>query len=321
VKGRGLRRSLPRALAVVFALACIVSLRAEAMRLTVTPLLHAWPLVLCAALLSLGNYLLRILRWRIYLARLGHPLPLTFTALSYTAGFAFTLSPAKLGELLRAQYYERRGVPVPKVAGAFLIERITDLCAATVLAAGIVLESARYHAMFWSAAGLMALALALLASMPWSRLIAAAEAARGVPRPVRTLLATMSGALAASQQLLRPGLVAFGFVAGVLAWGLEGVGLGVLSSAFPASHLARGTAVGIYSVALLAGAVSFLPGGLGGTEAVMTALLTVHGFPLTDSLLLTLVCRLVTLWLAVALGWLAVFLLRDRAQAMVPSWQ
>jgi glycosyltransferase 2 family protein len=71
----------------------------------------------------------------------------------------------------------------------------------------------------------------------------------------------------------------------------------------------------------LAGAISFLPGGLGSTEAVMTTLLAAHGFSLADSIFMTLACRLLTLWLAVVLGWIAVLVLRQRSLAPAVPWQ
>jgi len=54
---------------------------------------------------------------------------------------------------------------------------------------------------------------------------------------------------------------------------------------------------------------------------VMTALFAAQGYALADALLVTLLCRLVTLWLAVALGWAAVWLLRKRSLAVVAPWQ
>jgi uncharacterized membrane protein YbhN (UPF0104 family) len=48
----------------------------------------------------------------------------------------------------------------------------------------------------------------------------------------------------------------------------------------------------------------------------MTALLAAHGFAVGDALLVTIVCRLVTLWLAVLIGWIAIYALRSR---LVPA--
>jgi uncharacterized protein (TIRG00374 family) len=86
-------------------------------------------------------------------------------------------------------------------------------------------------------------------------------------------------------------------------------------------HLDPMTAVGIYAVAVLVGGLSFLPGGVGSTEAVMTTLLATHGYSVSQALLITLTCRLVTLWLAVGLGWIAVFALRQRTAAEATPWQ
>ena len=61
-------------------------------------------------------------------------------------------------------------------------------------------------------------------------------------------------------------------------------------------------ATGFYAVAMVAGALSALPAGLGGTEAVLTGLLVAHGASAATALGITVLARLLTLWLAVALG-------------------
>jgi len=61
-------------------------------------------------------------------------------------------------------------------------------------------------------------------------------------------------------------------------------------------------AIFVYAVSMLAGALSFMPGGLGSTEAVMIALLIWKGMPNPEAIAVTLFFRLVTLWFAVGLG-------------------
>ncbi len=53
---------------------------------------------------------------------------------------------------------------------------------------------------------------------------------------------------------------------------------------------------------MLAGAISSLPGGLGGSEATMIALLSLCGVPLPIAISATVLIRLATLWFAVLLG-------------------
>jgi glycosyltransferase 2 family protein len=315
-----LRGWLAPVVVAAFVLWCALALRRDLTQLSLAPVLRAWDLLLLAALLSLANYALRILRWRSYLARLGHELTLGFSAVSYVAGFAFTVSPGKVGELARARYYRPRGIPVAEVAAAVFVERLVDLLAVVVLAALIVAGAPRYQAAVWGTFCGIAAVLCLLAALPWTRLAAAAGSQAWIPPVLRRPVAAAAGALAAARRLLRVRMLVLGFGLGLLAWSLEGVGLAVLASMF-APHLSLTAVVGIYAVAVLAGVLSFLPGGLGSTEAVMTALLAARGMPLPQAILLTLICRVVTLWFAVALGWLAVWTLRDRAAAPVPSWR
>ena len=53
---------------------------------------------------------------------------------------------------------------------------------------------------------------------------------------------------------------------------------------------------------MLAGALSFMPGGLGGAEAVMVGLLVWAGIGDAEALVATVLIRLSTLWFAVGIG-------------------
>jgi uncharacterized protein (TIRG00374 family) len=337
---RQIRRFGPYLFAGAFAAWCAYSLQGDLAQIALMQVIGSWELVVLAALLSVLNYVLRIVRWRSYLARLGHRMPLRFAALTFTAGFAYTVSPGKLGELVRARYYVPLGIPVSDVAAAFFAERFLDLVAMVALAALLLSASSTYHdTVLASAAGAVCVLLGL-ALLPWAAIAAWVEtwphvsgsrppyppleapkgfdSATRLPKSVRSILASVARALASTRTLLRPGLLVSGFLVGLLAWGLEGAGLAVLSGMFPAVHLEPATAIGIYGAAVLVGGLSLLPGGLGSTEAVMTALLAAHGYPFSQALLITLTCRLVTLWLAVVLGWCALFALRPQAPAVVP---
>jgi uncharacterized protein (TIRG00374 family) len=308
-------------LVAVFAVSCLYGVRGDLAHLSLTPLLRSWDLVVLAAVCSLLNYAFRIVRWQHYLARLGWRLPLGFIGLTYIAGFAFTVSPGKVGEMARARYYSRLGVSLPNVAGAFFVERLMDVMAMLVLAALLATSAPRYHAAMWSAGVMVVTVLVALSATPWGSISRWFETTQRFPRAISRLAAGATRALGAARTLLSPTVLLFGFLLGLAAWGLEGVGFFLLGSMFPAGHLTVTLGAGIYAVAILVGAISFLPGGLGSTEAVMTALLAAQGFAVADALLVTIVCRIVTLWLAVLIGWAAVFALRYRLEPAVSSWQ
>jgi uncharacterized membrane protein YbhN (UPF0104 family) len=105
--------------------------------------------------------------------------------------------------------------------------------------------------------------------------------------------------------LLRPGYLLFGLSLGVLSWGLEGLSLYWIAQEVGV-RISVETGIGIYAIAVLAGVLSFLPGGLGSTEAVMGVLLIAFGADGPAAVAITLLCRIATLWFAVALGGVAV---------------
>jgi glycosyltransferase 2 family protein len=316
-----IRRFLPYVLMAAFAAWCVFSLHGDLAHLSLIQLIGSWDLIVEAALLSMLNYVLRIVRWRAYLARLGHRVPLRFTALTYTAGFAYTVSPGKVGEMVRARYNAPLGIPVSDVAAAFFAERFLDLVAMVALAALLFNASSTYHGtILGGAAGAVCVLLAL-ALLPWASVAASINSANRIPKSIRSVLASVAKALASTRTLLRPGLLVSGFLLGLVAWGLEGAGLALLSGMFPAVHLAPATAVGIYGAAVLIGGLSLLPGGLGSTEAVMTALLASHGYSVGQAVLITLTCRVVTLWLGVLFGWCAIFALRTKTVPAAMPWQ
>jgi uncharacterized protein (TIRG00374 family) len=63
---------------------------------------------------------------------------------------------------------------------------------------------------------------------------------------------------------------------------------------------------------MLVGALSFLPGGLGGTEASMVALLMLNNVAQSQAVAATVLIRLATLWFAVALGVIALSMAERR---------
>lgn len=72
-------------------------------------------------------------------------------------------------------------------------------------------------------------------------------------------------------------------------------------------------AVGIYALSILAGAASFVPGGLGVTEGAMVLLLVATGMDLSTASTAALMVRGLTLWFAVGLGVVSMLMLIQKA--------
>ena len=246
-----------------------------------------------------------------------HRFPMRFLAMTYVAGFAYTLSPGKVGEIVRARYYVPRGVRLSEITAAVFAERLLDIVAMLALASLLLTTATRFSGFLALVAALVVGVLASVSLLPWPAIAQKLAASRRLPTRLRDAMVGLVSTLVSTRPLLRPGMLAAGFAAGLLAWGLEGAGLGLLSTIYPEVQLHLLSAVGVYGIAVLVGGLSFLPGGLGSTEAAMTGLLVTHGYSVSQGILLTLACRLVTLWLGVCVGWIAVLLLRHRSLSPV----
>lgn len=311
--GSGSASSLPRlrSLLLVLLFACVtyLLLAAYANLGAVSRAAAALPAWALAAALSaaLVNYGLHWLRWRAYLRFFGHHLPWRFDLAAYVAGFAFTATPGKAGEAVRALYLKPRGVRYSQTIGACMAERLLDLAAVVTIAGMSLYRFADYG---WVVAVAMVLLVAAFAFLGRSggltALFVRAQQTAG-PR-VAGLLVRGENTAATVPALLRGRLLAIGFITGLCGWLAEASGFWLLAQAADLS-LSWAQAAGIYTLGLLAGALSFLPGGLLTAEVVMLALLAGSGAAQDTALAVILAARACTLWFSIALGLGAVGLL------------
>ena len=104
-------------------------------------------------------------------------------------------------------------------------------------------------------------------------------------------------------------LLAAGFL-GIVGWLAEGYAFQLLL-VWLGADIGLWKAVGIFIFATLAGGLTGAPGGLGGAEAAMVALLLLDGVPLEVAVPATLVIRVTTLWFAIGIG-LLIFPVAER---------
>ena len=265
--------------------------------------LSPWQVAALLAL-SLSNYALRGLRWHLFARRLGLALSPARSLVQFTGGFALSLTPARVGELVRLRWLARRtGAPLDRLAVLPLADRAADLSAmALLVAAGLALSPGRLP----GAAALVppALALAVVATRPALLRRAARLGLRACRGRAPRGFARLSRAGRALGRLTDPGTVAAACALGLAGWLAEGAALHLLLG-WLGVDMAPARAVAIFVLATLAGGLTGLPGGLGGAEAAMLALLALDGVPPGTALAATLVIRATTLWFALVLGALA----------------
>ena len=262
----------------------------------------AWPAFIAALGLAASNYALRFVRWELYLRRQGVRVPIASSAIVFIAGLSLSITPAKLGELVKSYLLrEMHDVPAPKTAPIVVAERVTDLIALLVLAVIGVAAYGVDPTLVIVASGLIAIGLVLLA---WQRPTRALIDLVTSPNRLRRLRAPLHETLVGLSSLCRPLPLTYATAIAIPAWGCECIGFALICNAFPGVHVDIGLATVIYAGTTIAGALSFLPGGLGVTEGAMTLALVRGASKLegATAVAATLLTRLATLWFAVLLG-------------------
>lgn len=266
--------------------------------------LNRVPLGMIFALLGLifATYVLRFFRWQGYLKHMGYRVPAWENFQIFLASFALTASPGKAGESVKSLLLKRYfNIPLaPTLAGLFC-ERFTDALSVGLLVGWGIAAIAEQQR--WMVGGLVGLQLALIGVLQFPQTLeryclgpfSQISRFRPLTNKLRSLLLSTS-------QLLRPKLLVGGTLIALIAWGLEGIGLYFIFQALGATAITPYEAVLIHTASGLIGALSLLPGGIGGMEAAAIGLSLFYGAGRTQAVTAIFLIRLMTLWFAVAIG-------------------
>ena len=243
-----------------------------------------------AAALCLLGYGLRGLRWRLWMAHYGRHFGWLQGLRLYLAGYAFTPTPGNIGEATRGLMLASNPLGARHSLAIFGAERLADLVCLLLLSLPGVVWLASHDGVKNSLTVMLA-----LAALGLVLLIGLAAALRW-QAALRVRFAWLREA--GHCLTVRP-LVWFSLT--LAAWAGQGVAAWLVCRELGVD-ITLITVTGFYAVAMVAGALSALPAGLGGTEAVLAGLLAAHGASAGTALTVTVLIRLLTLWLAVAIG-------------------
>lgn len=319
---RQLRRQLPLWLGVGVAVALAVGVLGDASQVADALARFRWSLLPAILALTLVNYLVRFVKWTIYLRLIGAPpIETGESALLFFSGLSMTITPGKVGEWLKSYLLrERHGVPISVSAPIVLAERLTDGVAMLFLALGGLLAygyGRELLVLIGLAAGGLVVATQIRPLQDWAlRAIARVPALR--PR-----VAHLRAFLESTRRLFGLGPLALAIAMGIVSWGAECVafylvlvGLGV-----PGGLELLLQAAFVLASTTIVGSASMVPGGLAVAEGGIVGMLQVLGITsdLSTAAAATLLIRFGTLWFGVAVGVLALVMLGRRTGGLLAT--
>jgi glycosyltransferase 2 family protein len=254
------------------------------------------PLILILAPL---NYIFRFIKWNYFLKINGiKPDPLVNRYI-FMSGLSMTITPGKVGELLKCYLLkEHIGAPVSQTSSIVLAERVTDGLAMVILFL-IGIMAFPYGRNVVTVAAILLVLLIILFQFEvlfnylldkLSRFTLFRKSAQFFREFFQSARLMFSG---------RSLVFAVGI--GVISWGFEGLIVFLAVKAFGGEISIFGSFF-VIALSSLAGALSFLPGGLGVAEGSIMAVLLLGGISTQVAAATTLLTRFSTLWLGVAIG-------------------
>lgn len=272
--------------------------------------LSGFNLALLPAVLGLVSlsYAGRFVRWLYYLKILKVSVPLRTNAAIFAAGLSMTISPGKLGEVLKSVFVRQAsGAPIARTAPAVIAERATD--GTGMVLWGFIGALALGLSPFWVFVflGVAVFGIAVLRSKKLSLLAERVLLKLPLLDRLAPHLRSFHGA---SNELLGARPLVVGTAISFLSWGLEclGVYLCAVGLGAEAGFL---MVVFVFAVSSLLGVLSMIPGGIGAVEAGLALqFVKLAGMSTGLAGALTFVIRLATLWWATLIGILGLLLVR-----------
>ena len=248
-----------------------------------------------AAGLCLLSYVLRGLRWRRWMAHFDRTFGYVEGLRLYLAGYAFTPTPGNVGEAMRGLLLAKRPLPLLQNLAIFGAERLADLLCLLLLCLPAIAWLLNQTAFGGSPFGMVG----WMTALSFVGLVLCLVLAWVLWQKRQLLLKRFSWLQGAWACLAERSLLWFALT--LTAWAAQGLAMWLICRALDV-HMPLLTAMGFYAVAMVAGALSALPAGLGGMELVLTGLLVAYSASTAEALTITVIVRLLTLWLAVGLG-------------------
>lgn len=258
-----------------------------------------WILLPIILSLVFTGYLLRASRWHYYLKTINVTVSRRESYLIFLAGQSMTITPGKIGELIKPYLLEKRtGTRVDATIPVVFVERLTDLI-------GMILLIALGFMSFQYGVKPLFITVILIATTIFiiqykSLCLKILKKLERVPK-LGKYAENFEIAYNTTRTLLKPKPIGLATLISFCAWGLEclcmylvfaglGVKIGLLESMF------------IFAFSSIVGVVTMLPGGLGTAEGSMVGLAVMVGVNISQATVATLLIRFATLWFGVIIG-------------------
>ena len=242
-------------------------------------------------------------RWHLLLKNSKIFIPKKDSLLIFFSGFALTIIPGKVGELIKSQLLKTKfEVPRSKTVPIVMLEQFYTLIGLVIISFfGIwFFELGAYVIGFFTA--LLIFAFILISSKKvFNKLITIFEKRKFTSRFVEPL----SSSYDIIKKTTRGRITFYATALTVIFWFIEAVVVYLVLLSFGIENIEFLKVIPTYATSLMLGFLSFLPMGLGVVEGSLASFFSLQGIEVSLSLTIVIIIRIFTRWFGVAIGFLA----------------
>ena len=254
-------------------------------------------------LLVTSGWFVLFARWHLLLKNSKIFIPKKDSLLIFLSGFALTIIPGKVGELIKSQLLKTKfNVPRSTTVPIVMLEQLYTLIGLVIISFfGIwFFELGAYIIGFFTA--LLIFAFILISSNKvFNKLIGILEKRKLTSRfaePLSLSYDTIKKSTKGPITLYASGLT-------VIFWLIEAVVVYFVLLSFGIENIEFLKVIPTYATSLMLGFLSFLPMGLGVVEGSLASFFSLQGIEVSLSLTIVVIIRIFTRWFGVAVGFFA----------------
>ena len=249
------------------------------------------------------NWVVRFYRWHLLLKNSNIHIPIKNNFIIYLASLSLSITPGQIGEAIKSEFLKKQfKIPRSKTLPIIFIEKFYDLMG--VLIASVIGVWYFEGGLYLISVGIILLGLIfvlMLSQNIFKKLLSLICKIRFFSKYQKNFLESYS--------VLRKSLkTKIGLKSGILSfifWVIQGVAVYFVLLALEINQLNFLIVTSSNAISVLIGALSFMPGGLGVTEASMGGLLSLQGVEISFALIAAVIIRIFTSWYTVVAGFIA----------------
>ena len=254
-------------------------------------------------LLVTSGWFVLFFRWHLLLRNAKIFIPVKDSFLILTSGFALTIIPGKVGELVKSQLLKTKfGIARSKTVPIVILEQFYTAVGITVLSFfGIWYFELGVYVLGFFTAILVFVFVLLSSRKAFNKIVSLLERRKFTSKFVEPL----SSSYDAIKSGIRGQITLYASGLSILFWLIEAITIYLILLAFGVDAIGFLTVISTYTTSIMLGILSFLPLGLGVVEGTLTSFFTMHGIDVSLALTIVIVIRLFTRWYAVSFGFIA----------------